>query len=1205
MKKKQKQPSVLDRLKPFLSKRKFYIFGSMLMSVLAALCGLAPYGIVYLFSKEIVAPVGSGNTQIFLVYAAMALLAILFKGICYKLSTDFAHRAAYDILYDIRIALATKLTKVPLGYFDLNDTGKIKVTMNEDVEQLEEGIAHLIPDLTTGIAVPLLTIIAMFILEWRLAVAALMLLPLLGVLYARVMQKMKPLTPKHIAVGGLMTTAVLRYIYGMKVIRVFSQSDAAYADYARIVEEARDISVEVEKETLEGKTIFAAISQMPLLIVVPIGVWLYNIGQITLPLFILFIMLTIGIGNTLTKAFRSNGQMSFRLGSVTRKITTMLAEAELPQPTKGILPKTTDISFEQVGFSYNQEREVLREVSFTAKAGTLTALVGASGAGKTTIARLIPRFWDATTGTVRIGDVDVKDIATADLMQLVSYVFQDVYLFEGTILDNIRMGRPDATDEEVIAAAKHASCHEFIMDLPHGYQTVVGSGGSLLSGGQRQRISIVRAFLKQAPILVLDEATALVDAENEAYIQDAIKELMHPLQGSPKTIIMIAHRLHTIVHADQILVVADGTIAAQGTHAELLATHEPYQTQWDAYRGEGNALLPKISAEESSPTPVFQAKTLSAETIVAEPEVDKVRQLENYSFLEQSYIISGNDADKQGLKTGYQRTAFEALFVSIPLVLVAYIVYLLFADATTGQIWQAVALMFAALFLQGLTYYYSNRITFFVYYKLAASVRLYLGRRFKNLPLGYFAKQDAALLEMNVKQDAMMLGFMPAIVIGVIKGIITPIISLSVLAWIDWQLALVAIVGIPMCLWITKIADSQLKKSMGRLQTAKKQANKRILDFIRGIAVIRSFGLAESDLLGYETTMDEYRKSSIIINKKLSPYTALNVIMFEIGYVIVLVLGGIKYSTGSMSGVALICFLILTAALYESLPIMDFVVYRRLLKTTLDNLNEVIQEDDLPQPTVHEEQLPTNFAIAIENVNFAYEEQNVLAGLNLTIPERGITALVGPSGGGKTTTLNLLARFYDVAAGTIKIGGVDIQNMRHDTLMQHISFVFQDVYLMPDTILNNLKFGNPEATDEEVIAAAKLARCHDFIVEFPEGYDTQISDGGANLSGGQKQRISIARALLKNAPIVLLDEATASIDPENELYIREALQVLAANKTVIMVAHRLHTIQNATKIAVIENGHVVETGTHTELFAQNGRYKKFWNDRLRAENFQV
>lgn len=1202
MTKKQKQPSVFARLKPFLVKRKLFIYSSMLMSVLAALCGLVPYGIVYLFSVEILQAPNADNPYIFLIYAGIALAAILLKGLCYKLSTDFAHKAAFDILYDIRIAMAEKLTKLPLGYFDQHDAGKIKVTMNEDVEQLEEGVAHLIPDLTTGIAVPLLTFIVMFILDWRMALAALLLLPLLGLLYASVMKKMKPLVPKHIEVGGLITTAVLRYIYGMKVIRVFSQSEKAFAEYAEIIQKSSDISVEVEKETLEGKTIFAALAQMPLLIVIPVGVWLHSAEEISLSLFVLFIMLTIGIGNTLIKAFRSNGQASFRLAGVTRKITTLLEEPELVQASTTISPNGAKIEFKDVSFSYNTEREVLRNVSFEVQEGTLTALVGESGAGKTTIARLVPRFWDATEGQVLIGDADVKSIANEELMNFVSYVFQDVYLFEGTVMDNIRMGRPEATDEEVIAAAKQAYCHDFIMQLENGYQTVVGDGGSKLSGGQRQRISIVRAFLKQAPILVLDEATALIDAENEAYIQDAINELMHPVNGQPKTIIMIAHRLHTIVKADQILVVEDGQIAASGTHEELLASHVPYRTQWEAYSGEGNALLPKAAAIEERPH--FKAKLLEVHEVEQEPAVDNYRRLNELSVIQQSYAVAGDKETIEELKQGYKRTALESIFIGIPLIVVAYIVYSLFTNATE-DIWKVVGVMFAALLLQGVTYYYSNRVTFLVYYKLMASARIYLGRRLKNLPLGYFAKQDAAILEMHIKQDAMFLGFIPAIAIGIIKGIITPIVTILVLAWIDWTLALIAVVGIPMCLFISSLADRQLKQMMGRLQLARKQSNKRILDFIRGISVIRSFGLANSKLLGYQDTMEEYRTSSIAINKKLSPYTALNVIMFELGYVIVLVVGGLKYTAGMMGGVELICFLILAAALYETLPIMDYVVFKRILKTTLDNLNEVIQEEDLPQPAVGKETLPETFSVELENVTFGYGQHNVLNGLSLKIPENGITALVGPSGGGKTTTLNLIARFYDIAAGSIKIGGVDVREMRHDTLMQHVSFVFQDVYLMPDTIINNLKFGNPEASFEEVVAASKLARCHDFIMELPDGYDTKISDGGANLSGGQKQRISIARALLKDAPIVLLDEATASIDPENELYIREALQALAHHKTVIMVAHRLHTIRNATVIAVIENGQVIESGTHDELFAQEGRYKKFWHDRARAEQWQV
>ncbi len=238
-------------------------------------------------------------------------------------------------------------------------------------------------------------------------------------------------------------------------------------------------------------------------------------------------------------------------------------------------------------------------------------------------------------------------------------------------------------------------------------------------------------------------------------------------------------------------------------------------------------------------------------------------------------------------------------------------------------------------------------------------------------------------------------------------------------------------------------------------------------------------------------------------------------------------------------------------------------------------------------------------------MRFGYDDSPVLKGVNLTIPAKGVTALVGPSGGGKTTTLNLIARLWDTNEGSVSIGGADVRGMRHDTLMSQVSIVFQDVYLFPDSIAANIRYGNPEATMEQVIAAAKAARCHDFITELPDGYETVVSEGGGTLSGGQRQRISIARAILKDAPIVLLDEATASIDPENERHIREALQALAANKTVVMVAHRLHTISQADLIAVMEDGRVVQTGKHEELLKQGGLYRTFWEERSRAERWQI
>ncbi|MBO9605487.1 MAG: ABC transporter ATP-binding protein [Paenibacillaceae bacterium] len=1213
-----KRPSPMTKLRPYLMRKKAPLFGSMLMSTLAVAFGLVPYVVVYMLCVRIFER--SGDTADFLTLAGIALAAIVLKGIFYLFAGNLSHQAAYDILYDIRLDLADKLTKLPLGYFDRNDIGSVKHTMNEDVEQLEEGIAHLIPDLTTGVAVPLLTFAVMLTMDWRMALASFAFIPILAAAFAFANSRIKPLMPKFGEVSALISSALLRYVYGMKVIRAFSRTESAYADYSRTMTQAGEMGEAIEARSVAGKSLAAGLAQMPLLLVVPVGVWLYGAGQLTLPLLVLFIMLTVGIGNTLMKAFRSSGQVSFRIAGATRKIMNMLEQPELGEPAQPQEPHGADITFDEVCFAYDDKRDVLKAISFTVREGTLTALVGPSGAGKTTIARLVPRFWDVTGGAVTIGGADVRQIGSSRLLDMVSFVFQDDYLFEGTVMDNIRMGRPGAADEEVVAAAKQARCHDFIAGLPQGYETRVGEGGGKLSGGQRQRISIVRAFLKQAPILVLDEATALIDPENEARIREAIDELIHPANGRPKTVLMIAHRLHTIVRADQIVVVEDGTIAASGTHEELLASYEGYRTMWDSYTGEtsvpaalrdavpaGGEPHPLRIAAPADGRPVGEAAAGAPQEAASARQIeepDLYRQLNELPLVRKSFVVA-EGKDRKRLIKGYWLTLLESPFVSLAPVLVALVMYRLF-QGRDGNAWQSVGWMAAAFLVQGLAYYRANREMFPFYSRLMTNVRVYLGKRLKSLPFGFFSKRDAATIETRIKQDAMMTGYLPTIVVGLIKGCVAPAVTLAALLWIDWPLALAAAAGIPLCVLVTMLADRKFRAVMGRLQEARKQANGRMVDFIRGIAVVRAFGLARSSLLGYKDTMNEYRRSSIAINNALSPFSALNLIMFELGFAAVILVGGWRYVDGSIDGIGLICFMMLAAALYEPLPIADYMAIRRMMHATIVNLNEIVQEDDMNEPLPGNETLPQGSDVELDRVVFGYDDSRpVLRQFSLRIPARGVTALVGPSGGGKTTALNLIARFWDVGEGSVRIGGADVRRMRQDTLMRQVTFVFQDVYLMADTILNNVKYGRPEATMEEVAAAAKAARCHDFIMELPDGYETVVSEGGGTLSGGQKQRISIARAMLKDAPIVLLDEATASVDPENELYIREALEALAANKTVVMVAHRLHTIRNAAQIAVVENGQVAEIGRHEELLERGGLYRTFWQERVRAEQWQI
>lgn len=1153
-----------------------------------------------------------GDRAQLLMLAGLALSSIALKGILMAVSANWTHQVAYDVVYEVRMALADRLTKLPLGYFDRTDSGKIKHTMNEDVEQLEEGIAHLLPDITTSTALPILSFAIMFALDWRMGLAVLAFIGITVGGYMLVMTFLKPIQAGFGKAGAAVSSAILTYVYGMKVIRAFSRTELAFGSYSKAVREFSEVSSRIESESMPAKTIAVLLSRSALLIVIPVGIWLIAREQLTIPVLIFFILMSMGVGAALFKMLRSSGMTAFRLAASLKNVSKMLEETTIQSAAQPKISADTTIRWQNVTFAYNKQ-SVLNDVSLEVPAGTMTALVGPSGAGKTTIARLLPRFWDVDSGSVSIGGIDVREMSEDQLMSLVSFVFQDAYLFQGTVMDNIRLGKPDATDEEVVAAARRAACHEFIQELPLGYQTEVGEGGMALSGGQRQRISLVRAILKDSPIIVLDEATALVDPENEARIQDALAGLLQPTNEKPKTIVAIAHRLGTIVHADQIAVIDEGRIAAIGTHGELLKENELYRRLWNSYAaGTDDLDEEKQPAHNGEAMPEPSPMSLMSAQLIADSSADgdwndmqpasddPHRRLNDMSALQQSMLLAGEKSRRMwGV---YAFSVLENVFVALGSIAVVAVLYYLFAGRT-DEAWSAVGWMAAMFAGQALFYYLTNKWSFPLFGHFLTHIRLYLGERLRKVPYGFFLQKDASLLESRVKADAGTYIYVPSIVIGLIKGFIIPPMIFVAMMWIDWRLALASLVGVPLSVITTWLAERKLKQIMQKLSAARQAANSRILEYIRGIAVIRSFGLTGSRIRSYEETIRKYRDASIAINRELTPYTVVYNISFELGLALVLFVGGQLVGQGSLEPAWFMMFLVLAICFYDPLPLMDYAIFKRMFMTTVNHMNDIIQTDDLPLLPSERRRQPKGHRIVFQDVTFGYGEQPVLEGLNLIIPEKGTTALVGPSGGGKTTILNLIARFWDVQQGAVTIGGADVRSMSPDELMEQLAFVFQDVYLFNDTVANNIRYGKLDATMEQVMEAARKARCHDFIMKLPDGYDTVVGEGGGLLSGGQKQRISIARAILKDAPIILLDEATASVDPDNERYIQEAFEELARDKTVIIIAHRLHTVRNANHIAVIDSGQVVQSGTHKELINCQGIYRRFWEERRRAQRW--
>lgn len=556
-----------------MRRRRVLLTLSIVCGTLAALCSLVPYLAVALALIKLVA--AAPNWAWILSIGLGAVLAVIMEKLWFGLATGLSHTVAFGTQRDLRFELAEKLARVPLGYTEEKSKGEIRTTLIDDIEILEDGMAHLVPEVSAAVIAPVITLIAMLLIDWRLGL--LMVLPIVvgATLLNGMMKRGEGPTRDYLALFSRMATTTAEIADGLPTVRAFNQDEQTTARARSVFSEmSRFTNAWVNLAVVPGSAAQVLLSSH-LLFVGPAGLLMAANGWVSTATLAAFLAIAYGFGD-LFAALHGISHRLMQQVQLLARIDTLQSADELPTPTNPQTPQNSSVKFDNVDFTYGV-RTVLSNVSFKVEPGQCLALVGPSGSGKSTVAKLVARFHDVATGAIQIGDVDVRDLDSDTLHKQVAYVFQEVFLFGGTVADNIRLGRSDATDDDVIAAAKAARAHDFIERLPQGYQTLLGERGYGLSGGERQRLSIARAILKDAPILVLDEATAFADPENEAQIQNAIAQLA---QG--RTIIVIAHRLHTIVHADEILVLDQGRVVERGGHADLIAANGLFARMWQA-----------------------------------------------------------------------------------------------------------------------------------------------------------------------------------------------------------------------------------------------------------------------------------------------------------------------------------------------------------------------------------------------------------------------------------------------------------------------------------------------------------------------------------------------------------------------------------------------------------------------------------------------
>ena len=828
--------------------------------------------------------------------------------------------------------------------------------------------------------------------------------------------------------------------------------------------------------------------------------------------------------------------------------------------------------------------------------------MGPSGSGKSTLANLVARFWDVDSGQVLVGGVDVREMSQDELMGSLSLVFQDSHLFRESIADNIRRGRPGATDEEVVEAAKAAQADAFISRLPNGYATVIGSEGVHLSGGEQQRIAIARSIISDSPIVVLDEATAFSDPENEHLIQKAFERLM-----AGKTVIMIAHRLSTVVGADKIVVLDGGRKVEEGTHEELLAASGTYAKMWGQYTEAVEWGIESASTDSKGEVPetsaVHAARDGSVEEhgsaeAFSEPSAGKA------PWLQRAFNLS-----KQGY-SGLKRSALACTLSDLALMIPFVCTVAAFAalvGTLAGEPFDASALwaIFAVGIAGAVVVFFASRNdykkTYVAAYTESEGIRLRLADHLRKLPMSFFNRRDTTDVADRIMgdvtaQESMLSSTLPQL----IAGIVSTMVICVMLAFFDWRLACCVIITLPLSAGVIALSRRHQSRLFERQNRVRLDALARVQDYLEGIKDIRACRAVGKDSAAMEQAMLELKRVTMRVELAVDVSVSLASAILRSGVGLTVCIGAMLLASGGVDFMVLLMFLLIVSRVYS--PILALVSQLPNLLNLSTKTARIKAVMDEPEAKGSAPADVSGHSLSFRNVRFGYGDEEVLHGISFDAQEGKVTALVGPSGSGKSTCAQLAAKFWEPDSGRILCSGKDIAEFSEESWLTHISIVFQDVILFDDTVANNIRIGREGATDQEVAEAARAAHCMEFIERLPQGFGTMLGENGAALSGGERQRLSIARALLKDAPVVLLDEATASLDPENETLIQRAVGTLCAGKTVIVIAHRLRTIANADKIVVLDDGNIVEEGNHDDLVSSNGLYRHLWDPQLQSSS---